>query len=78
MRGEFKMRHYENSDLFLIALYDVLGTMWEDYNLPAKWEGLWHKIDKMVNERDWNWELYREINYNEYWQARKFLENVYC
>lgn len=51
-----------NGDIYLFALYSVLGNMWEDYKLPKHLEKLWGQVDTMYNSKNINWELFYKDN----------------
>lgn len=66
-----------NGDVFLIALYDVLGNLYEDYKLSKELESLWELVDKKVNSSNINWEEFRKANHVVYSQMIDQLEEVY-
>jgi len=65
-----------NGDVYVFALYSVLGNLWEDYKLPKHLEGLWHQVDKMYNSRKINWELFYKDNENTIQQAIEWVEQT--
>jgi len=69
----------KNSDLYLIALYNILGNMWENYTLPKHLEKLWNKVDTLTNEKYTTNQMVNFINdnTNDYLKAVNLLETVY-
>lgn len=65
-----------NGDIYLFALYSVLGNMWEDYKLPKHLEKLWEQVDTMYNSKNINWELFYKDNEKTINSACEWIEQT--
>ena len=65
-----------NGDIYLFALYSVLGNMWEDYKLPKHLEKLWKQVDTMYNNRKINWKMFYKDNEKTINSACEWIEQT--